>query len=245
MAIKKRIYLTFYLPKTLQTIKSLIDTDIAISTPKTFNVVLNFKKYSTAHVTVCSVYCVLVCFPCRLASTVLTVNWGDVCVLKDHVAVSSLLQSGCNHCLSPVHRQVTRGEAGRNWSDCGCWPAVTVLLEVVNNESTCCKTCSTLHDFRDLSDLTSLGSEVICAAAWRSSSLSVSSVQLQSVQGWKTIQQADGGGVSVVTMGESKSILLLLLFLFLDSTSQLWAFPFSPSLDLDVTPRTTVFSTGE
>lgn len=45
------------------------------------------------------------------------------------------------------------------------------------------------------------------------------------------------------TMGESRSLLLFLLFL--DSSSQLWAFPFSPSLDLDVTPRTTVFATGE
>lgn len=27
--------------------------------------------------------------------------------------------------------------------------------------------------------------------------------------------------------------------------SQLWAFPFTASLDLDVTPRTTVFSKGE
>lgn len=44
-------------------------------------------------------------------------------------------------------------------------------------------------------------------------------------------------------MGERRSILLLLLLL--DSVSQLLAFPFSPSLDLDVTPRTTIFSTGE
>ncbi|XP_075896660.1 semaphorin-4G [Nelusetta ayraudi] len=43
-------------------------------------------------------------------------------------------------------------------------------------------------------------------------------------------------------MVERRSILLLLLLL--DSVSQQWAFPFSPSLDLDVTPRTTVFSTG-
>lgn len=34
-------------------------------------------------------------------------------------------------------------------------------------------------------------------------------------------------------------VLLLLLRM-----SRLWAFPFSPSLDLDVTPRTTVFSKG-
>lgn len=47
-------------------------------------------------------------------------------------------------------------------------------------------------------------------------------------------------------MGERRSVLLLpLLLLLLDSVSQLWAFPFSPSLDLDVTPRTTVLSTGE
>lgn len=39
-------------------------------------------------------------------------------------------------------------------------------------------------------------------------------------------------------------LLLLLLLLLLARMSQLWAFPFSPSLDLDVTPRTTVFSKG-
>uniref|UniRef100_I3JM66 Semaphorin 4G n=1 Tax=Oreochromis niloticus TaxID=8128 RepID=I3JM66_ORENI len=32
--------------------------------------------------------------------------------------------------------------------------------------------------------------------------------------------------------------------MFFNRLSQLWAFPFSPSLDLDVTPRTTVFSKG-
>ncbi|KAF3853873.1 hypothetical protein F7725_014561 [Dissostichus mawsoni] len=37
---------------------------------------------------------------------------------------------------------------------------------------------------------------------------------------------------------------LLLLLTLLARLSQLWAFPFSPSLDLDVTPRTTVFSKG-
>lgn len=42
------------------------------------------------------------------------------------------------------------------------------------------------------------------------------------------------------------SLLHLLLSLLLAATmSQLWAFPFSASLDLDVTPRTTVFSKGE
>ncbi|KAL6094573.1 sema4g [Pungitius sinensis] len=35
-----------------------------------------------------------------------------------------------------------------------------------------------------------------------------------------------------------------LLLTLLAGMSQLWAFPFSPSLDLDVTPRTTVFSKG-
>ncbi|KAM7381322.1 hypothetical protein PAMA_012261 [Pampus argenteus] len=39
-------------------------------------------------------------------------------------------------------------------------------------------------------------------------------------------------------------LLLMLLLMLLASLSQLWAFPFSPSLDLDVTPRTTVFSKG-
>lgn len=55
--------------------------------------------------------------------------------------------------------------------------------------------------------------------------------------------------VCVSNMGEQRSVrpllLLLLLLLFLNRMSQLWAFPFSPSLDLDVTPRTTVFSKGE
>nr|XP_054605311.1 semaphorin-4G isoform X1 [Nothobranchius furzeri]XP_054605312.1 semaphorin-4G isoform X1 [Nothobranchius furzeri] len=37
-------------------------------------------------------------------------------------------------------------------------------------------------------------------------------------------------------------LLTLLLLTFLTRLSQLWAFPFSSSLDLDVTPRTTVFS---
>lgn len=42
------------------------------------------------------------------------------------------------------------------------------------------------------------------------------------------------------------SLLHLLLSVLLATTmSQLWAFPFSASLDLDVTPRTTVFSKGE
>lgn len=42
------------------------------------------------------------------------------------------------------------------------------------------------------------------------------------------------------------SCLHLLLPLLLAATlSQLWAFPFSASLDLDVTPRTTVLSKGE
>lgn len=42
------------------------------------------------------------------------------------------------------------------------------------------------------------------------------------------------------------SCLHLLLSLLLAATmSQLWAFPFSASLDLDVTPRTTVLSKGE
>ncbi|XP_068439407.1 semaphorin-4G [Clinocottus analis] len=36
----------------------------------------------------------------------------------------------------------------------------------------------------------------------------------------------------------------LLVLTLLARLSQLWAFPFSPSLDLDVTPRTTVFSKG-
>ncbi|GLD60098.1 semaphorin-4G-like protein, partial [Lates japonicus] len=49
-------------------------------------------------------------------------------------------------------------------------------------------------------------------------------------------------------MGDQRSVqpvlLLLLLLLLLARLSQLWAFPFSPSLDLDVTPRTTVFSKG-
>lgn len=50
-------------------------------------------------------------------------------------------------------------------------------------------------------------------------------------------------------MGDQRSIrpllVLLLHLLLLARMSQLWAFPFSPSLDLDVTPRTTVFSKGE
>lgn len=47
-------------------------------------------------------------------------------------------------------------------------------------------------------------------------------------------------------MGSVKPFLLLLLpLMFFSRLSQLWAFPFSPSLDLDVTPRTTVFSKGE
>nr|XP_046232458.1 semaphorin-4G [Scatophagus argus] len=49
-------------------------------------------------------------------------------------------------------------------------------------------------------------------------------------------------------MGDQRSVqpllLLLLLLMLLARMSQLWAFPFSPSLDLDVTPRTTVFSKG-
>ncbi|XP_041818283.1 semaphorin-4G [Chelmon rostratus] len=49
-------------------------------------------------------------------------------------------------------------------------------------------------------------------------------------------------------MGDQRSVqpllLLLLLLLLLARMSQLWAFPFSPSLDLDVTPRTTVLSKG-
>ncbi|XP_053709899.1 semaphorin-4G isoform X5 [Synchiropus splendidus] len=40
------------------------------------------------------------------------------------------------------------------------------------------------------------------------------------------------------------SIQPLLLLTILACGLQLWAFPFSPSLDLDVTPRTTVFSKG-
>lgn len=41
------------------------------------------------------------------------------------------------------------------------------------------------------------------------------------------------------------SFLRLLLIPLLAATmSQLWAFPFSASLDLDITPRTTVLSTG-
>ncbi|XP_010741056.3 semaphorin-4G [Larimichthys crocea] len=39
-------------------------------------------------------------------------------------------------------------------------------------------------------------------------------------------------------------LLLLLLLMLLARMSQLWAFPFSPSLDLDVTPRMTVFFKG-
>lgn len=47
-------------------------------------------------------------------------------------------------------------------------------------------------------------------------------------------------------MGSVKPFLLLLLpLMFFNRLSQLWAFPFSPSLDLDVTARTTVFSKGE
>ncbi|XP_070707798.1 semaphorin-4G [Pempheris klunzingeri] len=49
-------------------------------------------------------------------------------------------------------------------------------------------------------------------------------------------------------MADQRSVqpLLLppLLLLLLARMSQLWAFPFSPSLDLDVTPRSTVFSKG-
>uniref|UniRef100_A0A3Q3H162 Sema domain-containing protein n=1 Tax=Labrus bergylta TaxID=56723 RepID=A0A3Q3H162_9LABR len=49
-------------------------------------------------------------------------------------------------------------------------------------------------------------------------------------------------------MGDQRSVqpllLLLLLLTLLAGMSQLWAFPFSPSLDLDVTPRTTVFLKG-
>ncbi|KAM4623487.1 semaphorin-4G [Polymixia lowei] len=47
-------------------------------------------------------------------------------------------------------------------------------------------------------------------------------------------------------MGKRRSAhpLLLLLLLLPSRLSQLWAFPFSPSLDLDVTPRTTVFFKG-
>ncbi|MED6263907.1 hypothetical protein CHARACLAT_009442 [Characodon lateralis] len=49
-------------------------------------------------------------------------------------------------------------------------------------------------------------------------------------------------------MGDQKSIqpllILLLILLLLNGLSQLWAFPFSPSLDLDVIPRTTVFYKG-
>nr|XP_033466709.1 semaphorin-4G isoform X2 [Epinephelus lanceolatus] len=49
-------------------------------------------------------------------------------------------------------------------------------------------------------------------------------------------------------MGDQRSVQpllpLLLLLTLLARLSQLWAFPFSPSLDLDVTPRTTVFSKG-
>ncbi|XP_056285195.1 semaphorin-4G [Pseudoliparis swirei] len=49
-------------------------------------------------------------------------------------------------------------------------------------------------------------------------------------------------------MGDQRSgqrlLPLLLLLTLLARLSQLWAFPFSPSLDLDVTPRTTVFSEG-
>ncbi|KAF0025731.1 hypothetical protein F2P81_022612 [Scophthalmus maximus] len=49
-------------------------------------------------------------------------------------------------------------------------------------------------------------------------------------------------------MGDQRSVqpILLLppLLLLLARLSQLWAFPFSPSLDLDVTPRTTIFVKG-
>uniref|UniRef100_A0A3P8VS86 Semaphorin 4G n=1 Tax=Cynoglossus semilaevis TaxID=244447 RepID=A0A3P8VS86_CYNSE len=48
-------------------------------------------------------------------------------------------------------------------------------------------------------------------------------------------------------MGEHTSVRLLLLLLpllLLSRLSRLWAFPFSSSLDLDVTPRTTVFLKG-
>lgn len=44
----------------------------------------------------------------------------------------------------------------------------------------------------------------------------------------------------------SPSFLHLLLILLLTAMmAQLWAFPFRASLDLDITPRTTVFSKGE
>uniref|UniRef100_A0A0S7EM93 PPUP7820 n=1 Tax=Poeciliopsis prolifica TaxID=188132 RepID=A0A0S7EM93_9TELE len=39
-------------------------------------------------------------------------------------------------------------------------------------------------------------------------------------------------------------LLLLLMLMHPNRLSQLWAFPFSPSLDLDVTPRTTIFNKG-
>ena len=39
--------------------------------------------------------------------------------------------------------------------------------------------------------------------------------------------------------------LLWLSLLFLARQSALWAFPFGPSLDVDVTPRTTVYSKGK
>ncbi|XP_041829734.1 semaphorin-4G [Melanotaenia boesemani] len=49
-------------------------------------------------------------------------------------------------------------------------------------------------------------------------------------------------------MGDHRSVqpllVMLLLLMLLTRLSQLWAFPFSPSLELDVTPRTTIFSKG-
>lgn len=55
--------------------------------------------------------------------------------------------------------------------------------------------------------------------------------------------------VSVLNMQDQRSIQpllpLLLLLVLLARLSLLSAFPFSSSLDLDVTPRTTVFSKGE
>ncbi|XP_032357625.1 semaphorin-4G [Etheostoma spectabile] len=49
-------------------------------------------------------------------------------------------------------------------------------------------------------------------------------------------------------MGDQRAVQpprpLLLLLMLLARLSQLWALPFSPSLDLDVTPRTTVFYKG-
>ncbi|KAM9838104.1 semaphorin-4G [Aulostomus maculatus] len=45
-------------------------------------------------------------------------------------------------------------------------------------------------------------------------------------------------------MGDQRSVQPLLFLLILTVAPQMWAFPFSPSLDLDVTPRTTVFYKG-